>query len=90
VGWAGAEKHCITICAAATLPSHPDHDRLTTHWLASPALPCRNYSCIKGDPSVTDVAAGNALPASICKCDDASYCARVATGSFAVPAQVGG
>ncbi|KAL4457403.1 hypothetical protein ABPG75_012268 [Micractinium tetrahymenae] len=47
----------------------------------------RNYSCIKGDPSVADIVAGNALGSGVCACDDATYCARAAAGSFAVPAQ---
>lgn len=39
---------------------------------------------------MADIVAGNALGSGVCACDDASYCARVAAGSFAVPAQVGG
>ena len=49
---------------------------------------CRNYSCIKGDPAVPDIVAGSPLGNGVCACDDATYCARVTSGSFAVPAQV--
>ncbi|PRW56113.1 hypothetical protein C2E21_5268 [Chlorella sorokiniana] len=48
---------------------------------------CRNYSCIQGEPSAADVVAGAALPSSICKCEDRSYCALVTAGNFSVPAQ---
>lgn len=52
------------------------------------AAVCRNYSCARGDPSVADIVAGNALGPGACACDDAAYCARVASGSFPVRAQV--
>ena len=37
---------------------------------------------------MADIVAGNDLPASVCRCQDASYCSLVAAGSFAVGAQV--
>lgn len=49
---------------------------------------CSNYTCIRGEPTVADIVAGNPLPPSVCKCDDASYCALVTAGSYAVPGQV--
>jgi hypothetical protein len=39
---------------------------------------------------VADIVAGAALPPTICKCEDAAYCAVVAAGSYSVPGQVGG
>lgn len=46
----------------------------------------RNYSCITGPPSTTDITVGAALPASVCKCDDPAYCQVVASGGVDVTA----
>ena len=78
---------------ATGIKVHPLHTCIV--WFACllacpPALPRRNYSCIQGEPSVADIMAGAALPSSICKCEDAAYCAVVAVGSYSVPGQVGG
>ena len=49
----------------------------------------RNYSCIRGQPPAQAVVAGAALPASICSCEDPSYCASVASGAFNASSQAG-
>ena len=49
----------------------------------------RNYSCIKGQPPAQTVLSGAPLPDAVCSCEDPSYCASVASGTFNASAQGG-
>jgi hypothetical protein len=57
--------------------------------LAAAIPPCRAYSCITGEPSVSDILSGGSLPASICPCSEPWYCSLVTAGNFstATPGQ---
>ncbi|GAB4820895.1 hypothetical protein N2152v2_007941 [Parachlorella kessleri] len=49
----------------------------------------RTYSCVSGDPSISDILAANPLPAGICPCSESWYCSNVVAGNLSTssPAQ---
>lgn len=44
------------------------------HLCAACLMPHRAYSCISGDPSVSDILSGASLAPSICPCSESWYC----------------